>query len=165
MLYQHFYGYAMSVSLRYSKNKEEAAEILDDGFMKIFSKISAYSPARSFKGWVRQIMINTALDHYRKELRHAHLRSIDETTTQVAVADSVLHEMAYEDLIRVIQQLTPAYRAVFNLYAIDGYSHEEIAALLRISVGTSKSNLSKARANLREMLRKTYQDEYERYSR
>lgn len=154
----------MSVCLRYSNSREDALEVLNDGFLKIFTKAGKYSPDRSLKGWIRRIMINTALDQYRRELRHSHMLDIHDPATEVAVEENVLRDLAYEDIIRVIQGLSPAYRTVFNLYVIDGYPHEEIASLLGISVGTSKSNLSKARANLREMLRKNYQDEYQKYS-
>jgi RNA polymerase sigma factor (sigma-70 family) len=163
MLYQQFYGYGMSVCLRYSKSRDEALEILNDGFLKIFTKINKYDLERSFKGWVRRIMINTALDHYRKQIKHYEMvtRSQPEDWKEAAY-DNVngLHQLLYDDLIALVQHLSPAYRAVFNLHVIDGYTHEEIADMLEISVGTSKSNLSKARSNLQEIIKKNYKDEY-----
>jgi len=153
MLYKHHYAYAMSICLRYSQTKEEAKEILNDGFMKVFSKIEQYNPETSFLGWLRRIMINTAIDHYRKEVKHYHQTSIEMEQSHVTTA-SALDDLGHEELMRMVQQLTPAYRAVFNLYAIDGYNHKEIGQILGISEGTSKSNLSKAREILRGKLQK-----------
>lgn len=162
-LYKHFYGYAMSICLRYSKNSEEATEVLNDGFMKVFTKIKKYDATKSFKGWIRKIMINTALDNYRHNLKHYYNQDL-ETTQQSAAQENILSNMSYQEIVTMVQQLSPAYRAVFNLHVIDGYTHEEIAEILDISVGTSKSNLSKAREKLREMLKKN-KNEYARYSR
>ena len=167
-LYKQYYGYAISVCLRYSKNRDEALEILNDGFLKIFTRLDKYDSQRSFKGWIRKIMINTALDNYRKHA--AYHRAVVrlpqgsdwEPMGEGNAPETVLQRMAYEDTLALVQLLSPAYRTVFNLYAIDGYTHEEIAEILEISVGTSKSNLSKARANLQEMLKKNHPHEFAR---
>ena len=153
MLYKHHYAYAMSICLRYTQTKEEAKEILNDGFMKVFLKIDQYNPETSFLGWLRRIMINTAIDHYRKEVKHYNQISID-NVQPVVTAASAIEELGHQELMTLIQQLTPAYRAVFNLYAIDGYNHKEIGQILGISEGTSKSNLSKARVVLKAKLQK-----------
>jgi len=153
LLYQHYYGYAMSVCLRYCKTKEEAKEVLNDGFLKVFQKMRQYRMETSFEGWLRRIMINASIDHYRKELKHYNHYS-NENTKNDNGQTSALDEMAYTELVNMVQHLTPAYRAVFNLFVIDGYTHEEIGQLLGITEGTSKSNLSKARENLRRMLEK-----------
>lgn len=162
MLYKHFYAYAMSICIRYSQHEEEAREILNDGFMKVFAKIEKYDPARSFKGWLRRIMVNTAIDHFRANRKHYHHSDIEGQNEQVP-GPGVIDEMSYNEILALVQKLTPMYRTVFSLYVIDGYSHEDIAAELGISVGTSKSNLSKARANLRKMLVKTNKELYEQY--
>ena len=151
LLYQHYYSYGMSVCLRYCRSKDEAKEVLNDGFLKVFQKMNQYRQETSFESWLRRIMINASIDHYRKEVKHYNHYSNENTKVNNGQA-SALDEMAHAELIGLIQQLTPAYRAVFNLYAIDGYSHEEIGEILGISEGTSKSNLSKARENLRTML-------------
>lgn len=104
LLYQHFYGYAMSICLRYSKSQEDALEILNDGFMKIFSKADKYSPDRSLKGWIRRIMVNTALDLYRRELRHSHNLEITDSVPELAVEENVLRDLAYDDIVRLIPQ-------------------------------------------------------------
>jgi RNA polymerase sigma factor (sigma-70 family) len=161
-LYEHFYSYGMSISLRYSKNEDEAIEILNDGFMKVFTKIDKYDKEKSFKGWLRKILINTALDNYRKNLKFYNHKPIEGLKQEDG--RNVENDLNYEDIVRVIRELSPAYKLVFNLYVMDGYTHEEIADMLGISVGTSKSNLSKARANLREMLSKTYKDEYAKHT-
>jgi RNA polymerase sigma-70 factor (ECF subfamily) len=165
LLYKQLYGFAMRVCLRYSSNYEEAVEILNDGFLRVFTKINLYNPELSFLGWVRRIMINTALNHYKKNQKHYKNYQIEQVADEPA-EESIMQKFAQEDLANLIQQLSPMYRTVFNLYAIDGYKHEEIAELLNISVGTSKSNLSKARANLREMLlKKKLLNEYAQYER
>jgi RNA polymerase sigma factor (sigma-70 family) len=151
LLYQHYYSYAMGVCLRYCKSKDEAKEVLNDGFLKIFQKISQYRIETSFEGWLRRIMINASIDHYRKEVKHYNHYSAENVSISNGQA-SALDEMAYADLMHLVQQLTPAYRLVFSLYVMDGFTHEEIATMLNISEGTSKSNLSKARENLRTML-------------
>lgn len=162
-LYQYFYGYAMSICVRYSKSNEEAREVLNDGFMKVFTKIEKYDSEKSFKGWLRRVMINTALDNYRHNFKHYHHRDIEEAE-QVFIAETITHQLSHADLMQLIQQLSPGYRTVFNLYAIDGYTHEEISELLGISVGTSKSNLFKARIHLQAMLKKSQPDEYRKYA-
>ncbi len=160
VLYRQFYGYAMSVCMRYTRTRDEAIEVLNDGFMKIFTKSEKYDPERSFKGWVRRIMINTALDFYRQQVKHYFHEDVAEAE-HTSVNETALGKLEHEELITLVQQLSPAYRMVFNLYVIDGYSHEEIAEQLEISVGTSKSNLARARENLKQMLKQRGYDKYE----
>jgi RNA polymerase sigma factor (sigma-70 family) len=164
LLYKQFYGYAMGVCLRYSKSREEAKEILNDGFFKIFTKLESFDTTRPFKIWLGRIMINTALDHYRREVRR-DIFDDSETGEEVSVDETIIGKLAYEELVGLIQQLTPSYRLVFSLYVIDSYTHEEIAEQLNISLGASKSNLSRAREKLREMLSKINIDNYERVTR
>ena len=160
LLYQHHYAYAMSICLRYSKTREEAREILNDGFMKVFAKISQYNPETSFQGWLRRIMINTAIDHYRKELKHYHQSSLDSSVQPFVTTMTAVEDLSHQELMALVQELSPAYRAVFNLYVIDGYNHKEIAELLGITEGTSKSNLLKAREVLKGKLQKLEQLPY-----
>ena len=162
-LYKLFYGYAMSICLRYSQTREEATEVLNDGFLKVFTKVKKYNPEKSFKGWLRRIMINTALDNYRHNLKHYYAQDVTELEPDT-LYENVEARMGYEDLIRLVQELSPAYRTVFNLYVIDGYTHEEIAQMLTISVGASKSNLFKARAHFQARLKKSLKDEYRKYA-
>ena len=150
-LYREFFGYAMGICLRYSRTREEAVEIVNDGYIKIFTKLDKYSKGLSFKGWLRRIMINSAIDYYRRNEKHYH--NLDISYGQYETEnESVLDQLAEEDIIAAIQSLPPSYRMVFNLYVIEGFKHEEIANQLNISSGTSKSNLSIARVKLQKIL-------------
>ena len=164
LLYKQFYGYAMSICLRYTPSREEAKEILNDGFLKVFTKLESFDTNRSFKTWLSRVMINTALDHYRQEVRRDVFENV-EMAEPVSVDETAISKLAHDELIGMIQKLTPSYRIVFSLSVIDGYTHEEIAEQLNISVGASKSNLSRAREKLREMLSKINSDNYDRVTR
>ena len=158
-LYKLFYSYGMSICLRYSKNRQEAQEILNDGFVKVFNNLDKYDIKLSFKAWLRRILINVAIDYYRKHHKHQHTleivhnQYIDETP-------DVLHNLSVDEIMKMVHRLSPAYRIVFNLYVIEGYKHQEIAEQLNITVGASKSNLAKARMKLREMLEPSYNVKY-----
>jgi|SRR5688572_7849385 len=164
LLYQHYYGYAMSICVRYSRSYEESKEIVNDGFMKVFKKLDQHETESSFKAWLRRIMINASIDHYRKEVKHYHQTALNPELSAGAVTNGALDDLSYTELIGMVQRLSPAYRAVFNLYVIDGFNHHEISDILGISEGTSKSNLMKARENLKKMLEKMNRgDLYARY--
>ena len=150
-LYEAFYSYAMSICLRYSRSREEAVEIVNDGFVKIFAKLNRYTKGLSFKGWLRKVMINASIDYYRRNERHYHTMDISHTHYE-PVAPSILDKLTVHEIMASIQRLPPSYRMVFNLFVIEGYKHEEIAQQLNISVGTSKSNLAIARNKLQKML-------------
>ena len=166
LLYRQFYGYAMSICLRYVSTREGAMEVLNDGFLKVFTRLDQYDTAQPFKGWLRRILINTAVDHYRQEVRHYHHEDTGQVEqTVVSESADAFSQLAHEDLLSLIQRLSPAYRLVFNLYVMDGFTHEEIAGQLGISVGTSKSNLARARENLRLLLKHLNNDEYVRANR
>ncbi|HEX7847163.1 MAG TPA: sigma-70 family RNA polymerase sigma factor [Chitinophagaceae bacterium] len=165
VIYNSFYGYAMAICDRYTNNEEDAVEILNDGFLKVFREIHHYSPAyadvvSSFKGWLRKIMVYTAIDHFRKYHKHKMVTDIDPVIMQVpSGGEDALDKLSYEEIIRGIQELSPGYRTVLNLFIIEGLSHDEIAEQLGISTGTSKSNLSKARRQLQKILYKYNQIE------
>lgn len=145
--------------MRYAPSKDEAMEILNDGFLKVFTKTDHYDSERSFKGWLRRILINTALDHYRRQVKHYYHQEV-QVAQAAPVQANILSELAHEELIGLIQRLSPAYRLVFNLYVLDGFTHEEIADQLGISAGTSKSNLARARTHLKEMIQNINKDAY-----
>lgn len=153
-LYQHFFGFSMSICLRYTSNADEAQEILNDGFMKVFTKIDTYNAERPFIFWLRRIMINTSIDYYRKQPRNTYSIEIDEVRTLSSSQADAIEEINEKDLLKLVQSLPPAYRTVFNLYVLEGFKHEEIAKKLNIHVGTSKSNLAKARKHLQNKLKK-----------
>lgn len=141
----------MGICLRYSRTREEALEIVNDGFMKIFKKLDKYSPGLSFKGWLRKVMINSAIDYYRRNEKHYHSLDISHGKYETS-GETILDKLSEQDIIEAIQRLPPSYRMVFNLYVIEGYKHEEIANQLNISVGTSKSNLAIARNKLQKIV-------------
>lgn len=151
MLYKAFYGFSMAICLRYTGDRDEAAEVMNQGFFKVFTKIDSFDADRPFKAWLGRIMMNTSIDHYRANLKMAYADDLEaaEHIGDVNMADNNLN---YNDLLAMVQKLPQAYRTVFNMFAIDGYSHEEIAAMLNINVGTSKSNLFKARLKLKQMI-------------
>ena len=165
--YELFYGYAMGICLRYCTNHDDAIEITNDGFLKIYKALHTFNPQHSnveasLKGWMKRIMINTAIDHLRKNNQRFLIAEISDHhfDTEDAVETSV-DRMTYKEILAVIQQLSPVYRTVFNLHVLDGYKHEEIARQLRISVGASKSNLAKARMNIQKMLKEADFNYYE----
>ncbi|MFY0606246.1 MAG: RNA polymerase sigma factor [Cyclobacteriaceae bacterium] len=152
MLYRHFYGYAMSVCMPYCQSESEAQEVANDGFMKTFRKIDQYNSAMPFKGWIRKLMINTALDFYRKEKKHYFQEDISELEVEEEKVETILDQLAAEEIMELVQQLSPGYRIVFILYVVEGLKHHEIAKQLDITEGTSKSNLAKAKAKLKAAL-------------
>jgi len=152
LLYEHFYGYSMSVSLRYSKNRDEALEIMNDAWLKIFGKINQFNSQQSFKPWCRRILINSAIDFYRSKKGKMLFLDLEEGQDIVDINASMPDILPGEDMLPVLQKLPPAYRAVFNLYVIEEYKHQEISDILGISIGTSKSNLARAKDKLRKII-------------
>ncbi len=151
-LYELFYGKMMSVCLRYAKDHEEAKDMLNEGFMKVFKNIQKYKATHSLESWIRRIMINNAIDHYRKYKKHRNQIDITEVY-DYSNDETISSDLSVQEIMKLIQKLSPAYKTVFNLYVVDGYNHREIAEKLGISEGTSKSNLSKARAKLQQMIK------------
>ena len=141
----------MGICLRYSRSREEAIEVLNDGFFKIMTNLDKYSPELSFKGWLRRIMINTSIDHFRRNEKHYDSVDISYVKNEHLSPD-VMGHLSEEVILKAIQELPPSYRMVFNLYCIEGYKHSEIAQKLNISEGTSKSNLNTARIKLKKTL-------------
>ncbi len=157
-LFKLFYGKMMGVCLRYIKDQDSAQEVLQEGFIKIFDKLEAFDYKGSFEGWMRRIMANTAIDSIRKSRRDPYL--MEDDTFFHAETENVMEareeaeklELKAEVAMEAIQELSPAYRTVFNLFVLEEYSHREIAEMLNISEGTSKSNLAKAKANLSKII-------------
>ena len=150
-LYQAFYGFALAICLRYSNDRDEAVEIMNNGFLKVLTHFDKYNPDKPFKPWLSRIMTNTAIDHYRSRIKFSHMSDISEAE-EIGTEATITQKLNYDDLLKLVQRLPPGYRTVFNLYAIDGYNHEEIGKMLGISEGTSKSNLFKARQKLKKYL-------------
>lgn len=155
-LYKMFYAYGMSITLRYAESRNEAAEILNDAFMKVFKNIKSYDLERPFKPWLRRIIINTAINNYHRNKDHRQMDDVDVAGQNLSREEQIISGISYDEIIEMVQQLTPAYRTVFNLYVIEGFKHKEIAEMLDIAEGTSKSNLSKAKKNLQAILEKNF---------
>ncbi|TAF67691.1 MAG: RNA polymerase sigma factor [Cytophagales bacterium] len=142
-----------AVCLRYLKSDAEAEDILTQGFLKVFSKINLYKGEGSFEGWIRRIMVNECLNHLRRTRAMLMTVSIEKAQYYEADSTDTLHQLEAEALMECLQRLPDGYRTVFNLYAIEGYSHKEIAELMNISEGTSKSQLSRARELLKKYIK------------
>lgn len=153
LLYRSLASKMLGVCVRYAKDSFEAEDILQSGFVKVFQKISEFRNEGSFEGWIRRIMVNTAIEVYRKNHRRLNVVDIDEVYDE---PQSMFDMTGLEtkDLLKLIRQLPVGYRMVFNMYVIEGYSHKEIGKQLAISEGASKSQLSRARALLREKILK-----------
>ena len=150
-LYERFYSYALSIALPYCAHEQEAREVVSDAFLKVFTGIGRYDPAFAFATWLRTIVVRTAINRYKSRQNELVFYDLTEGL-DVSVEDDFLSKMAVEDLLRLVQKLPPAYRMTLNLFALEGYSHAEIAEMLGVSVGACKSNLSKAKAKLKQML-------------
>ena len=161
LLYESLKGYAIKICYRYQPHSQQVEEIVNEGFTKLFKNIHQFEEHRNvdiaiaLKGWFKRILINTCIDYYRKNASFIHGQVLSEETEKIADrTETGLDLLSYKEIIGAIRQLSPAYRTVFNLFVIEGMTHDEIGKHLGISVGASKSNLSKARENLRKILTK-----------
>lgn len=162
-LYQHLAPKMFGVCLRYSKDNTEAEDTLQEGFLKVFEKIDSFRHEGSFEGWVRRIMVNVALEKYRKNYL---MHPVEDMTIYdgPGLNDQIISEMSAKDLMKIIHELPPRYRMVFNLYVFEGLNHKEIAEEMNISVGTSKSNLARARMILKDKVVKVFGEIENNYS-
>lgn len=165
-LYRRFAAKMLAVCHRYAHDREEAKDLLQEGFIRVFESLPKFRDEGSFEGWIRRIMVLTALEFYRKNTRHresygGNIEQLHDEYHPVS-ADDIYAQMNFEELIAMIQELPPAYKMVFNLYVFEGMKHEEIARELNISVGTSKSNLSDARRILQKRVEKVILNPNER---
>lgn len=151
IVYETHYSKMMGVCMRYANSEDEALDILHDGFIKVFRYITKYQPGTSLYGWIRRIMVNTAIDHYRK-MSKRRTEDLDHAFNIEGKEPNAIENVTEKEIMKAVQSLTPTYRTVFNLYVIDGYSHREIAEQLDISESTSRSNLVKARSKLKKLL-------------
>ena len=154
-LYRRFASAMYGICMQYASSEEDAQDILQEGFIKVFNKLDQVKNPAAFPGWIRRVMINTALEKYRSQVILQRVDDVKDDLTN-EVGNSVLENLTSHELVDLIQSLTPRYRMVFNLYAIEGYNHKEISEELGISVGTSKSNLSRARVILQEKIKNIY---------
>jgi len=159
-LYQQFGRKMMSICMRYANNRDQAQDMLQDGFVKVFQKIDHYRGDGPLGGWMARTMVNTALDHIRRNKPYDHSLDLNEAEHLHQEDEQILTSMSTDELMDLIQALPAGYRTVFNLFVIEGYAHKEIADMLGISENTSKSQFMKARAYLRKLLPKTLAASY-----
>ncbi|MEO5501241.1 MAG: RNA polymerase sigma factor [Ginsengibacter sp.] len=151
LLYNRFSPKMYGVCLRYAGNVEDANDILQEGFIKVFKNLGKFRSEGSFEGWVRRIFINSAIEQYRKKVKLYNVSEVYENTVEDKSL-SALDILATKDVMSIVNELSPGYKAVFNLHVVEGYSHNEIAKLLGINEGTSKSQLARAKGVLKKII-------------
>lgn len=151
-LFDKYASKMFGVCLRYSNSTEQAEDALQEGFIKVFTKLHKFSGDGSFEGWIRRIIVNTCLDSIRKNNKYKENQDIDDVGYKLEQHTFILDQMGEQDLLNLIKEMPEGYKIVFNMFAIEGYSHKEIAEELNISENTSKSQYSRARAYLRMKL-------------
>lgn len=154
MLFDRFSPKMLGVAMRYIKDKERAEDVLQDGFIKVFKNIHRFKHKGSLEGWIRRIVVNTALDQLRKNKKFQNNLELDDSFFEIVQQSKAEGILQKEVLLQIVQQLPEGYRVIFNMFAIEGYSHKEIAKELNISESTSKSQYSRARSVLKKTLKK-----------
>ncbi|OWY20616.1 RNA polymerase sigma factor [Sphingobacteriales bacterium UPWRP_1] len=155
-LYARFSAKMFAICLRYARDYHSAEDILQEGFIKVYQNIQKFRNEGSFEGWLRRIFVNTAIEHYRRSTPMYPILEVTQAESEM-VREEVVENLAAADMMKMIQSLSPGYRTIFNLYVIEGYSHKEIADMLGISEGTSKSQLARARYLLQEKVKQLNQ--------
>jgi RNA polymerase sigma-70 factor (ECF subfamily) len=162
-VYKLLYGKMKVVCMRYTRDTDQALDILQEGFIKVFQNMERYSGAGSFEGWVRRIMVNLSIDRFRKQKNDflllngsMNIEDYEDVVEDETDVESVDYDFTPEQILEAMQQLSPAYKTVFNLYVFENYTHQDIAEALSISIGTSKSNFAKAKRNMKKILLKYY---------
>ncbi len=161
MLYKRFYAYAMSVSLRYCINRDDALEAVNDAFIKLFKTLKTFENNRLIKPWFRQIVVNSSIDSRRKNLKHSTVLDIEYADEQ-KIDHNIIAKINAEDILKLLEQLPEVHKVVFNLYEIDGYSHEEISDILEIPSSSSRVYLSRAKDRLRRLVNSEFYLNHER---
>jgi RNA polymerase sigma factor (sigma-70 family) len=157
LLYKHFYGYAMGIGMRYCLNRDDSLEVVNDAFIKVFNAIEKYNNDKPFKAWLRTIVVNTAIDRRRKEIKYT-LNVELENATPVFSAANAIESLGAQDILNLMKELPAIQFTIFNLYEIDGYSHDEIAEQLAIPASSSRVYLSRAKEKLRNLLKSEEQN-------
>jgi RNA polymerase sigma-70 factor (ECF subfamily) len=155
-LYEHFAGKMLGVCMRYAKDRAEAEDMLQEGFLKVFQGISKFKGEGSFEGWVRRVMVYNAINHYKHRSRKFQ-EDLDKEDIDAVYQDHILEKISAKEILALVQHMPEGYRVIFNLYAIEGYTHKEISEQLGIAVGTSKSQYSRAKQFMQGLLSKHYQ--------
>ncbi len=150
-LYRRFAGKMMGVCMRYAKNRDDAKDILQDAFVRVFLNLKSFKAEGSFEGWIKRIMVNTAIKHYHKNLKFSNNTDI-EAAYDVGFDSNIVGKMGHDELMAKVQTMPDGYRTIFNLYVVEGYQHNEIGEMLGISEGTSKSQLARSRNFLMKLI-------------
>lgn len=156
ILYKRYFSFAMSICIRYTRDENEAMEIVNDSFMKVLNGLSDYDSSRPFKPWYGKVLVNTAIDNYRKNLKHNEYLSINTITETAEWEPEIEAELSVNDILTLYRHLPGHYKITFNLFEIEGYSHEEIGQMMGVSPSTSRSNLARAKKMLRELYKKHF---------
>lgn len=164
-LYRRFSPKMYAVCLRYANNADDAQDLLQEGFIKVYRNLHRFRAEGSFEGWIRRVFVNTSIEHFRKKSTRLSMVTDKEENTIEDADITAIHKLAEKDIINIIQELSPGYRTVFNLYVVEGYSHKEIGELLGISEGTSKSQLARAKGVLQKKITQYLSDTQKSYSR
>lgn len=162
VLYKRYFSFAMSVCIRYTKDRNEAMEIVNDSYMKVLENLAAYDPSKSFKAWYSRILVNTSIDNYRRNLKHSSSVSID-NIDQEEQEPEIDIELSVNDILKIFSRIPEQYKVTFNLFEIEGYSHEEIGKLLGVTTSTSRSNLARAKKMVREIYMKEFKSAAKRH--
>jgi RNA polymerase sigma-70 factor (ECF subfamily) len=163
VLYKRYFSFAMSVCIRYTKDRNEAMEIVNDSYMKVLDKLGEYDSSKPFKAWYSRILVNTSIDNYRRNLKHSSSVSIDSIPDTGDMEPEIEIELSVNDILKIFSQLPENYRVTFNLFEIEGYSHEEIGKLLGVTTSTSRSNLARAKKMVREIYMKEFKSAARRH--
>ncbi|TAE23828.1 MAG: RNA polymerase sigma factor [Cytophagales bacterium] len=155
VLFKKFFGYAKSICLRYSATSEEAEEVLNEGFLKVFQHLHQYDTGLPFKAWLRTIMVNTAISNYRKYHKHATNIGLDDAP-EAPFDDQVIDRITADEIMAIVQQLPPAWRTTFNLHVVDGYSLREVAEMLDANEATIRSHFLRGRQRLQQLIKQNY---------
>ena len=158
VLFQQYFGYVKSICLRYSSAEEDAEDLLNEGFLKVFQNLPKYDPQQPFKPWLRTVVVNTAISHYRKHAKKQRNTVALEDAPVARFDDNILENITADEILELVQKLRPDYRNVFMMYAVDGYSHREISELLDINEATVRSHYARARARLQHLIKQYYPD-------
>ena len=164
-LYARFAPKMYAVCLRYANNNNDARDLLQEGFIKVYKNLHRFRAEGSFEGWIRRVFINSSIEHYRRKVQNLATVSEKEENTIEGTDISALDNLAEKDILNLIQQLSPGYRTVFNLYVVEGYSHKDIGEKLGISEGTSKSQLARAKSILQKKVTQYLSDTQKSYTR
>jgi RNA polymerase sigma factor (sigma-70 family) len=151
LLYKQFYGYAMGISARYSLSQDDALEVVNDAFIKVFNNIGTYNTDKPFRAWLRTIVVNTAIDRRRKELKHQANTDLD-TAYSIGTSAQAIENLNAQDILKLMKHLPQIQLTIFNMYEIDGYNHDEIGKILNLPASSSRVYLSRAKDKLRQLL-------------